>query len=131
MCVFCKIVNKEIPSKTIYEDDKVIAILDLSQATFGHTLVIPKKHYENLFDIDESTYLHLSKVVKDLAIKIKTKLHAEGINIINNNCQAAGQTVMHYHVHIVPRYINDDFKILNIDHSKDYNLDEVLNKILE
>ena len=128
-CIFCKIINKEIPSKIIYEDDLVIAILDLSQATYGHTLVMPKKHYANIYEIDNDTLAHLIKVVKELAIKLKNKLHADGINILNNNDEAAGQTIMHYHIHILPRYKNDDLNISFTDHSKDTNLDDVLNKI--
>lgn len=128
-CIFCKIINKEIPSKIVYEDERVLAILDISQATYGHTLVIPKTHAKNIYEIKEDDYLYLMKIVKMLAVKIKNNLNATGINIINNNDIGAGQSVMHYHVHIVPRYDNDDFKIKNIDHSKDYNLDEVLNKI--
>lgn len=128
-CIFCKIINKEIPSKIVYEDDLVIAILDLSQATYGHTLVMPKKHYANIYEIDDDTLAHLIKVVKELAIKFKNKLHADGINILNNNDEAAGQTVMHYHIHILPRYKNDDLNINFTDHSKDTNLDDVLNKI--
>ena len=128
-CIFCKIINKEIPSKIVYEDERVLAILDISQATYGHTLVMPKTHAKNIYEIKEDDYLYLMKIVKMLAIKIKNNLNAKGINIINNNDIGAGQSVMHYHVHIVPRYYNYDFKIKNIDHSKDYNLDEVLNKI--
>lgn len=128
-CIFCKIINKEIPSKIVYEDDLVIAILDLSQATYGHTLVMPKKHYANIYEIDDDTLAHLIKVVKELAIKLKNKLHADGINILNNNDEAAGQTIMHYHIHILPRYKNDDLNISFTDHSKDTNLDDVLNKI--
>ncbi len=128
-CIFCKIINKEIPSKIVYEDDLVIAILDLSQATYGHTLVMPKKHYANIYEIDDDTLAHLIKIVKELAIKLKNKLHADGINILNNNDEAAGQTVMHYHIHILPRYKNDDLNINFTDHSKDTNLDDVLNKI--
>lgn len=128
-CIFCKIINKEIPSKIVYEDDLVIAILDLSQATYGHTLVMPKKHYANIYEIDEDTLAHLIKVVKELALKLKTKLKAAGINILNNNEEAAGQTIMHYHMHILPRYENDDLKISFTDHSKNCNLDKILNEI--
>lgn len=128
-CIFCKIINKEIPSKIVYEDELVLAILDLSQATYGHTLVIPKKHYENIYEIDDETLAHLIKIVKKLAIKIKNKLNASGINILNNNETAAGQSVMHLHFHIIPRYDNDDLLIKFIDHNKDISLDEVLNKI--
>lgn len=128
-CIFCKIINKEIPSKIVYEDELVLAILDLSQATYGHTLVMPKKHYENIYEIDDETLAHLIKIVKKLAIKIKNKLNAKGINILNNNETAAGQSIMHLHFHIIPRYDNDDLLIKFIDHNKDISLDEVLNKI--
>ena len=128
-CIFCKIINKEIPSKIVYEDELVLAILDLSQATYGHTLVMPKKHYENIYEIDDETLAHLIKIVKKLAIKIKNKLNAKGINILNNNETAAGQSVMHLHFHIIPRYDNDDLIIKFVDHNKDFSLDEVLNKI--
>ena len=110
-CIFCKIINKEIPSKIVYEDERVLAILDISQATYGHTLVMPKTHAKNIYEIKEDDYLYLMKIVKMLAVKIKNNLNAKGINIINNNDIGAGQSVMHYHVHIVPRYDNDDFKI--------------------
>lgn len=128
-CIFCKIINKEIPSKIVYEDELVLAILDLSQATYGHTLVMPKKHYENIYEIDDETLAHLIKIVKKLAIKIKNILNAKGINILNNNEIAAGQSIMHLHFHIIPRYDNDDLIIKFVDHNKDFSLDEVLNKI--
>lgn len=130
MCVFCKIINKEIPSSTVYEDSDVLAILDLSQATYGHTLVMPKKHVETFLDLDKDTLEHVFSVTQDLAIKIKDKLGASGINIVNNSYPVAGQSVMHMHVHIVPRYSeDDDFKIVNVDHSSTIKLDEVLAKI--
>ena len=128
-CIFCKIINKEIPSKIVYEDELVLAILDLSQATYGHTLVMPKKHYENIYEIDDETLAHLIKIVKKLAIKIKNKLNAKGINILNNNEIAAGQSIMHLHFHIIPRYDNDDLIIKFVDHNKDFSLAEVLNEI--
>lgn len=129
MCIFCKIINGDIPSKKVYEDDDVLAILDISQATKGHTLVLPKKHYANLLEIPTNEYIKVMSKAKDLAEMITTKLNADGCNILNNCKEAAGQTVMHYHVHIIPRYNNDDLKIEFIDHSKDINLDTVLNEI--
>lgn len=129
MCVFCKIINKEIPSSVVYEDDNVLAILDLSQATYGHTLVMPKKHVETFLDLDKDTLNKVFSVTQDLAIKIKSKLNASGVNIVNNSYPSAGQSVMHMHVHIVPRYENDDFKIVNVDHSSNTKLNEVLEKI--
>ena len=109
MCVFCKIISGEFNSSKIYEDDKVLAILDLSQATYGHTLVMPKKHYENIFDLDSETAKHLFSVVKKIANHYKEVLpNLKGVNLLNNNGEKAGQTVMHYHMHIIPRYENDD-----------------------
>ncbi len=109
MCIFCKIVNNEIPSYKLYEDDNYLAFLDISQATIGHTLVIPKKHYQNIFELPENDQIF--SIVQKLATQIKNKLHADGINILNNNGEKAGQTVNHFHIHIIPRYDNDNFKI--------------------
>lgn len=129
MCIFCKIINGEIPSKKVYEDENTLAILDISQATRGHTLVLPKKHYTNLLEISDNDYNNVMLVAKKLAKKITTNLNAEGINLLNNCGLTAGQTVMHYHVHIIPRYKEDDLGINFIDHSKDYSLEEIQNII--
>ena len=123
MCVFCKIIKGEIPSKKIYEDDDVLAILDISQATLGHTLVLPKKHYENLFSIENNDYLKVMEKVKMLAKAITSALNASGCNILNNCGELAGQSVMHFHVHIIPRYENADLKIEFKEHS--LNLEEI------
>lgn len=128
-CVFCLINEGKIPSKKIYEDDKVIAILDISQATYGHTLVIPKEHYEDIFSMPLDLYLHLQEVVYKLAKEITTKLNASSCNILNNNGELAGQTVKHFHVHILPRYENDDLKITFTDHGNKVDLDELKNKL--
>lgn len=130
-CIFCKIINGDIPSKKVYEDKDVLAILDISQATKGHTLVIPKKHYDNILSINEDDYLAVMKKVKELSNKIVTNLGAEGVNVLNNCNEVAGQSVMHFHVHIIPRYKKDDLKLEFIDHSKDSNLDETLKEILK
>ena len=108
MCIFCKIIAKEIPSSIIYEDEKVIAFLDISQTTRGHTLVVPKEHFANIYSVDEETLSHLIKVVQKLSVKLKTKLDANGINILNNNELSAGQTIEHLHFHIIPRYDDHD-----------------------
>ena len=129
MCVFCKIIAGEIPSSKVYEDDSVLAILDLSQAQKGHTLVMPKKHFDTFLDADKETVNHVFEVTQNLANKIKKALNADGVNVLNNSYEAAGQTVMHMHVHIIPRYKNDDLKIEFKDHSKDYPLNDVLNEI--
>lgn len=109
MCVFCKIISGEFSSHKIYEDDKVLAILDLSQATSGHTLVMPKKHVENIFELDEKLSKHLFSVVTKISQHYNESIsNLTGINLLNNNGVRAGQTVMHYHMHIIPRYDDDD-----------------------
>ena len=108
MCIFCKIIAKEIPSSIIYEDEKVIAFLDISQTTRGHTLVVTKEHFANIYSVDEDTVNHLIKVVQKLSVKLKSKLDANGINVLNNNELSAGQTIEHLHFHIIPRYDDHD-----------------------
>lgn len=131
-CIFCKIANKEIPGKIIYEDDICVAFLDLSQTTNGHTLVIPKKHFKNFLEVDDDTLAHMIKVTKDIANKIITKLNANGVNILTNANEVAGQTVMHFHLHIIPRYDNNDQIEINFsDRSNEVNLDSLFNQIME
>lgn len=129
-CIFCKIANKDIPGKIVYEDDICLAFLDLSQTTDGHTLVIPKSHYKNILDVDDKTLSHLIKITKKLANIIVTNLNAQGANILTNANEVAGQTVMHFHIHIIPRYDQaDQIEIRFTDRSKQVNLDNILNKI--
>ena len=108
MCVFCKIINGEIPSYKIYETDNVMAFLDISQNTKGHTLVIPKKHIESIFDLDEQTGRDLFEAVIKTTNILKNKLGFKDVNLLNNNGSLAGQVVNHYHIHIIPRYGNDE-----------------------
>ena len=129
MCIFCKIINGEKKKKKVYEDDDVLAILDISQATKGHTLVMPKKHYANLYEIDNEVFIKVMSRAKELAKDITAKTNALGCNILNNCNEAAGQSVMHFHVHILPRYKNDDLKLEFTDHSKQYNLDDIFKEI--
>lgn len=111
MCIFCKIVNNEIPSYKIYEDDKFLAFLDISQATIGHTLLIPKKHFDNIFELDVETAKECFARVVEIAKRLKKALNIQDINILNNNGPLAGQTVDHFHVHLIPRYPNDNLVI--------------------
>ncbi|WP_029231484.1 HIT family protein [Butyrivibrio sp. VCB2006] len=111
-CIFCKIANGEIPSNTIFENDDFRVILDLGPATKGHALVLPKKHYADLFEIPADTLAEASKVAKEVAATMKKKLGCDGLNLVQNNGSAAGQTVMHFHLHIIPRYVNDGQHIL-------------------
>lgn len=108
-CIFCKIMNGEIPSYTIYEDDIVKVFLDVNPVSNGHSLVVPKKHYTDINDIDLDTLTHIQKTVKDLYPKYKEKLNCDGLTLCQNN--EYGQEVKHYHLHIIPRYENDDTKI--------------------
>ncbi len=106
--IFTKIIKREMPANIIYEDDLVIAFLDISQATLGHTLVVTKREYENIFELDDKISAHLYKVVVKLSKAINKAFNPSGLNILNNNGQVAGQTVFHYHIHIIPRYNESD-----------------------
>ena len=107
-CIFCKIINKEIPGHILFENEHVLAFLDISQTTKGHTLVIPKKHVEDDFSMTEEDMAHVFSVVPKIANALKTTFNADGMNIVNNNKPVAGQTVFHYHVHLIPRYTFED-----------------------
>ncbi len=111
-CIFCKIANGEIPSNTIFENSDFRVILDNGPATKGHALVLPKSHYADLFEIPQDTLAEAAKVAKEVAAKMKDKLGCDGLNLVQNNGSAAGQTVMHFHLHIIPRYENDGQHIL-------------------
>ena len=110
-CIFCRIAAGEIPSATVYEDDDFRAILDLGPAAKGHTLVIPKSHSDNLLSVEPDTAAKALKVISRTANAIKEALGCDGINVVQNNGEAAGQTVMHLHFHIIPRYKNDSVNI--------------------
>lgn len=106
-CIFCKILNGDIPSNKVFENDNFIAILDAFPANEGHTLVIPKKHFENIFEIDEEILKEGYAIAKKVANSIKKSLNIENINILQNNGALAGQTVNHFHIHVIPRVEND------------------------
>ena len=129
MCIFCDIIDHKIPSKTVYEDENVLAILDISQVTYGHTLVMPKKHFANIIEADEETAALCMKTAKRLAEKIMKNTGAAGINILTNCNEAAGQTVPHLHFHVIPRYDENDSLVLRFDPSPEQDLYEVLKKI--
>jgi len=108
-CIFCKIINNEIPSTTIYEDDDIKAFFDISQVTPGHTLVVPKKHVKDIFEYDEDLAERVFKKIPMIARAIKeSNPNIIGMNICQNNGEIAYQSVMHSHVHLVPRYSKDD-----------------------
>lgn len=129
-CIFCKIANGDIPSRTIYENDLFRVILDNGPATDGHALVLPKDHYANLFEIPADTAAEAMKTAQTAAAMLKEKLHADGLNLVQNNGETAGQTVHHFHMHIIPRYKGDGQNILwKPGHPSDQELDAVLGRI--
>ena len=103
-CIFCKIANGEIPSRTIEENELFRVVLDVGPATRGHALILPKDHYTNLYDLPEDVAAEVYKTAKKIALKMKGKLGCDGVNIVQNNEEAAGQTVFHFHMHVIPRY---------------------------
>ena len=109
--IFSKIIQKEIPAYIVYEDELCLAFLDISQATKGHTLVIPKKEYMNILDLDDEISKHLFSVTVKLAKTIYGVFKPKGINILNNNGVEAFQSVMHFHIHIIPRYDYNEIKL--------------------
>ena len=106
-CIFCKIAKGEIPSATLYEDEEFRVILDLGPANKGHALILPKAHYENLYDLPDEMAAHAMILAKKIATKMKGILNCDGYNLVQNNGEAAGQTVFHFHMHLIPRYEGD------------------------
>ncbi|MEM4499755.1 MAG: HIT family protein [Candidatus Woesearchaeota archaeon] len=107
-CIFCKIVKGELPSYKVYEDEKVLAFLDIKPANYGHILVIPKEHYNNILDIDEEDLIALISACKKISSVIASVLEPDGINILQSNNPAAGQVINHFHIHIIPRNQQDN-----------------------
>lgn len=110
-CIFCKIANGEIPAKTLYEDKDFRVILDLGAATRGHALIVPKEHAANLFELPDETAGKVMILAKKMASTMKEKLQCDGLNLVQNNGEAAGQTISHFHLHLIPRYVNDGQEI--------------------
>ncbi len=110
-CIFCKIAAGEIPSKTLYEDDDFRVILDLGPATRGHALILPKSHYANLYELPDEVAGKAFILAKKMAARMTEKLHCDGFNLVQNNGEVAGQTVFHFHIHLIPRYEQDNQKI--------------------
>lgn len=108
-CLFCKIIAGDIPADKVYEDDKIVAFLDINPVNPGHTLVVPKEHSLNLYDVSDEILKKMIVLIKNLSIAIKSAVKADGINIEMNNDPIAGQVIMHTHMHIVPRFEGDGF----------------------
>jgi histidine triad (HIT) family protein len=113
-CIFCKIINNEIPSYTIYEDDNVLAFLDITQGTKGHTLIVPKNHVKNVYELDEQTASNVFSVIPKIANALKLAFNPIGLNIVNNNDKPL-QSVFHFHIHLIPRYENDGMKLSTVN----------------
>ena len=110
-CIFCKIIDGQIPSATIYEDEDFKVIMDISPAAVGHAIMLPKKHFSNLFEMDDNTASRALIVARKVATAMKEELGCDGLNILQNNGEAAGQTVFHYHIHLIPRMKEDTINL--------------------
>lgn len=110
-CIFCKIANGEIPSATIYENSDFRVFLDIAPANQGHALIVPKEHFQDIFDIDAVTAGKLFSLATEVARAMKSVLNCDGMNIVQNNGSVAGQTVFHFHLHLIPRYEGDSVQV--------------------
>lgn len=129
-CIFCKIASGEIPSATLYEDEDFRVILDLGPASKGHALVIPKEHYRNLFDLDDELASKALVLAKKMTVRLKDILECDGYNIVQNNEEVAGQTVFHFHMHMIPRYHGDQVGLgWHVGELKEEDKEEILNKL--
>lgn len=122
--IFSKIIAREIPAHIIYEDELVIAFLDISQATKGHTLVVPKAEYSDIFDVPEDLLAHVVRVTQRVAKAISIAFQPEGMNILSNNGAVSGQTVFHFHFHLIPRYTREEVKISLKNNMSDLNTND-------
>lgn len=130
-CIFCKLANGVFPTKTLYEDDDFRVILDLGPATKGHALILPKEHYRNLYDISDETAAKVLPLAKKMTNLMREKLGCDGFNIVQNNEAVAGQSVFHFHLHLIPRYENDNQHILwKPTEPTQEELEEIKNKII-
>lgn len=111
-CIFCKLANGDIPTNTIYEDEDFRVILDAAPATKGHALILPKNHFANIYELDDETAAKVFVLAKKMATSMTEKLGCDGFNLVQNNGELAGQTVFHFHLHLIPRYEGDGQEIL-------------------
>ncbi len=131
-CIFCKIAAGEIPSATLYEDQDFRVILDVAPASKGHMLILPKQHYANICEMPEELTGKAFILAKKMAGKLETTLKCDGVNIVQNNHEAAGQTVFHFHIHLIPRYADDQVGLgWKMGKLTDADRDEIVKKITE
>lgn len=129
-CIFCKLANGEIPTATLYEDDNFRVILDASPASKGHALILPKEHYANLYELDDAVASKVLPLAKKLITKLTEILGCDGYNIVQNNGETAGQTVFHYHMHLIPRYRGDTVGLgWNMGELTEEDKEEILSKM--
>ena len=114
-CIFCKLANGDIPTNTVYEDEDFRVILDASPASRGHALILPKQHYASMFEIEDETLAKAAKLAKRVITHEKEALGCDGYNVLQNNGEAAGQTVFHFHMHLIPRYAGEP-RMIEWDH---------------
>lgn len=130
-CIFCKLANGEIPTRTLYEDDAFRIILDAGPLTRGHALILPKKHAADILELDEETVGKAYQLAKKFGAQMMGVLKADGMNILQNNGSAAGQSVFHFHIHLIPRYTGDGVTLgMEGGSEPAYSLDEVLEEII-
>lgn len=127
-CIFCMIAKGKIPSKTIYEDNNFRVFLDVNPATKGHCLIVPKEHFDNIYDMDAETAGKLFSLATLIARALKSALKCDGLNIVQNNGEVAGQTVFHFHLHLIPRYEDDGVKLTWTPHESDSDELEAIRK---
>ena len=131
-CIFCKIANGEIPAATLYEDDDFRVILDLGPASKGHALILPKEHYANLYELPDELAAKVIVLAKKMITKLTDVLGCDGYNLVQNNGSAAGQTVFHFHLHMIPRYEGDQVGLgWKMGELTDADRDEILAKLAE
>lgn len=128
-CIFCKIINNEISAEKIYEDDEVLGFLDRHPVHPGHTLIVPKDHFENVYTVPAEIWARMNIAVQKVALAIKEGVDADGINIISNNEPAAGQVIFHSHIHLVPRHNDDGLKHWPGKDATDSELKDIAEKI--
>lgn len=131
-CIFCKIANGEIPSATLYEDEDFRVILDLGPASKGHALILPKEHYPNLYELPDELASKAILLAKKMIVKMTKALDCDGFNVVQNNGEPAGQTVFHFHMHLIPRYKNDQAGFgWNVGELNEADREEILAKMRE
>ena len=128
-CIFCKLANGEIPTATLYEDNDFRVILDLGPASKGHALILPKEHYDNLYELDDEIASKVLVLAKKMITRMTKALGCDGYNLVQNNGEAAGQTVHHFHLHLIPRYKDDQVGLgWNMGKLTDEDKEEILKK---